>query len=250
MDKKLFCNTVAQYKAKSVSGIDSIEWSGGTHCYLPSLKFYGGCSQYGTPTPDAPINIYSNTGTYVLKSDGRYIYLPDLRGIGEYRDEWNYVTGKGLRYIHKVELDGVSEYGRVNTSYLGAPGVICCAFKREFHVSRNGGGCFMSTHFKGSWNNSAVGCVFTTNMNSKENTYFTLDSDRYPDIASANAWLAEEYANGTPITVYYALAEPIPFEERHEWDVYEPVSNESGNVFWGDGNISSIPIEVTYITHS
>ena len=244
MDKKLFCNTIAHYKAERVSGIDSAEWSGGAHCYLPSLKFYGRCSQSGTPSPDSPVDIYCNNSTYVLTANGKYFYPPDLRGIGEYTDEWDYVTGKGLRYIHKIEIDGVSEYGKVST--YSQNGIRVGIYTPEFPmINTNGAACVLSTHFKSSWN-STHGCIYANSGGIR----LIFDNSLFPSGQSVIDWLLAQKKAGTPVTIYYVMEEPIPFEGRYDWDVYEPIPNESGKVLWGDGNISGVPVEVTYITHS
>ena len=243
MDKKLFCNTVAQYKSKTVVGTDSVEWSGGAHCYLPSLKFYGGCSQSETPTPDSPVDIYCNSSTYISDSNGKYFYPPDLRGIGNYKDEWNYVTSKGLRYIHKVELDGNSEHGVISAVAFNG-NAYYATYKLQHKLIKHGENVIISTHFKPTWSISH-GNIYAPDINRLFLCHKSLST-----IEEWNLWLAEQYSNGTPVTICYVVATPIPFEERHEWDVYEPISNESGNIFWGDGDITGVPVEITYITHS
>ena len=70
----------------------------------------------------------------------------------------------------------------------------------------------------------------------------------FPTISEFNAFLAEQYANGTPVTVYYAMAEPTPFEERVQ--PYKPIPNDGGRISFVDGNVSDVPFEATYITHS
>lgn len=245
MRRQMFNTVVAQYGTKTVASTgDKVEWSGGAHCYLPSVKFYGANAQDGTPTPDNPLPIASLKGFYQTDS-GAIFVIPNLNGFSGYNDEWDYVSGKGLRRIHKVVLDGVSDYGKVVARYVDTPGVAYCAFLRQFKSVKTGGGGFKSTHFKGSWNQHAVGNVWTTTLT---NTYFTVDADKYPTIASVNEWLAEQYANGNPVTIYYAIADPIPFAERP--DPYQPIPNDGGRISFGDGTMSGVPFEVSYITHS
>lgn len=252
MNQQLFITMMAavQNSVKTITSTSGVvEWSGGEHCNLPSLKFYGGCSKSGTPALDMPITIYDHTGIYQVNSEDRYIYLPNLRGINDYKDEWNYMTGKGLRYIHKVELDGVNDYKRAMSYNIATAGVAYCSVLSAHKFAKAGGGGFMSTHFKGSWNTAAVGCVWTFNVT--QNAFaFTVDANKCPDLNSVNAWLAEQYANGTPVAVYYAMAEPIPFEERHKWDVYQPIPNDSGSITQIGGNVVGAPVEVTYFAYS
>ena len=240
MNKKIYRNMIAQYKPKTVTGKDGVEWSGGAHCYLPSLKFYGGCYQSGTPTPDSPMDIYSNTGTYVLEADGRYIYLPDLRGIGDYKDEWDYVSGKGLRYIHKIELDG--ETKKITVANSNGASILL-----EHPVSKGGHNGVISTHFKPQWNTNH-GSIYALNNTTIKLCRELASGNDY--INDWNTWLKAQKDAGTPVTIYYAMAEPIPFRERCEGDVYKPLPNESGHIWWGDGYITGVPVEATYITHS
>ena len=100
---------VAQYKKETLTDKNQvITWSGGAHCSLPSLKFYGMSEQTGTPSPTSPINISSFSGPCMVNNDW-YIHTPTLNGIGEHRDEWDYVTGKGVRRIDTLVLDGISD---------------------------------------------------------------------------------------------------------------------------------------------
>ncbi len=251
MNKHLFHNMVAQYGTKTVTGIDSLEWSDGVKpCYLPSLKFYGGCSQGGTPTPDAPVNIYDHTGVYVLDGRNDYIYLPNLRGVGEYRDEWDYVTGKGIRRIGIKVLDGTEGWAKYHYRSEGY-----YSYRLQVKSFNNTGGEMLCicTHYKpitsygtlyfGRDEGAYVGGVTDTKS-------WLIIGNSFPTVAEFKGFLAEQYANGTPVTVYYVMAEPIPFEERNEWDIYQPIPNDSGRITWGDGNVSGTPIEATYVVSS
>ena len=237
MNKQKFHSMVAQYGTKTVTGMDGVEWSGGAHCHIPSLKFYGRCYLTGTPAPDSPVDIYCNASTYVSTASGKYLYPPDLRGIGEYKDEWDYVSGKGLRYVHKVVLDGT-------TNKVSFANTKTARFMLPTPALKDGHEAIISTHFKSSWNTNH-GSIYILDKN-----IVAMSMNGSLTVDEWNAWLTEQYVSGTPVTIYYVVADPIPFEGRHEWDVYEPISNESGAVLWGDGNISGIPVEVTYITHS
>ena len=246
MNRQLFNAMIAQYGKQTVTAISDAEWSGGAHCYLPSLKFYGKCIQGETPSPDAPEEILESEETYVVEPDGIHIKTPILRGIGDYKDEWDYVTGKGIRRIHKVVFDGVSTYGKVNNRTASTSTVAIFGFSPQYKFSKTGGSIFKSTHFKGSWNPTTVGCMYATNLTG---AFLTLDATKFPTADSANDWLAEQNeVIKKPVTVYYAMAEPIPFEE-HPYP-YEPIANDSGYIWWGDGNTGGEAFELTYITHS
>lgn len=253
MNRQLFNAMVAQYGNKTVtSANDVLEWSGGAHCYLPSLKFHGACRQNGTPTPENPVDIYDHIGVYKANGKDDVIYLPNLRGIGDYKDEWDYVTGKGLRYVDKIVLDGKSARKKAEgVSFLSSKGLYYAMLRVEhksFHARYN---LLMSTHFKGEWT-FLPGTVYMSGSGDYlyrqiliYHTDQTLDT-----VDKWNAWLAEQYANGTPVTIYYALAEPIPFEERPQ--PYTPIPNDNGRIAFIDGPVYDKlpPFELTYITHS
>ena len=244
MNKQLFTSMVAQYteQPKWADG-DTLEWSGGAHCNLPSLVFNGECQQSGTPTPDNPIPIYSFNGLAYVRGRDSYLYTPYLNGIGSYRDEWDYVTGKGLRYIHKVELDGVSEYGKVST-YKQDDDIRVGIYTTEFPIRGDGIKYILSTHFKPLWQ-LVHGCIYASGGSVR----LIFDNNLFPNGQSVNDWLVAQKEAGTPVTVYYAMAEPIPFEERSEYDVYEPIPNDSGYIDTIDNSIHP-PFNITYITHS
>lgn len=242
---------VAQYGTKTTKNFgDSAEWSGGSHCYLPSIKFYGKNEQTGTPTPDKPLTIKELSAFY-LSNSGANIILPNLCGIGEYKDEWDYVTGKGQRYICKVVLDGVTKGLKVlavyfNSTYENYYAVI----RTDYMAFRDAnGGRILSTHFKSEWALSPGNVYVTGTGNHLNRQFYFVHTDQTLDTVDKwNAWLKEQYDAGTPVTFYYALAEPQPFNERP--DAYTPIPNDSGKIWFGDGTIADMPFEVSYITHS
>lgn len=252
MNRQLFNAMVAQYGKQTVTSEDNVlEWNGGEHCYLPSLKFYGACSQYPTPTPDNPVDIYDHIGVYKVNSENDYIGLPNLRGIGDYKDEWDYVTGKGIRRIDTLTLDGVTEGRKIIAVYKNSTsGYYFGLMYTKYKNIKIGADCTMlSTHFKAE-TAIRLGNIYISGSGANEaKMLYMFHTDQTLDTVDKwNAWLAEQYANGTPVTVYYAMAEPIPFEERVQ--PYKPIPNDSGRISFVDGNVSDVPFEATYITHS
>jgi hypothetical protein len=185
---------------------DSLDWSGGAHCYLPSLKFYGGSVQSGTPAPEAPVDMYDHIGVYKVNGLQDYIGLPNLRSVGVkwdslgiVRDEWDYVTGRGIRRIKKIVLDGEinkvtyasSKSGRIEVSEP---------------ILKGGNAAVASTHFVSQWNTNH-GSIYALN-----DTMIYISMSGGLSVNDWNTWLAEQYANGTPVTVVYELAEPIEYD--------------------------------------
>ncbi len=234
-------------KIVTVSGTDYVEWSGGEmHRNLPSVKLYGAIKQIGTPSPDNPATYYVNDGKYEAETKGviQTLDTPELKAVGlsyrDYiRDEFDYITGKGLRRVHKVVLDGESEYGKVQRGG-SENNVYYARYTPQYTQVINGAYYINCTHFNSQWQVSH-GMIYAPNVNT---IYMVHDSLTTGD--EWNAWLKAQYEAGTPVTIYYALAEPIPFEAQGG-----TLSNESGRIQFVSSNITTPPpFEVSYITHS
>lgn len=250
VDLKLKCinhSTLAgDKKINTVNGTSSIEWSGGAHCYLPSVKFYGNTAQDGTPTPDNPLPLKSFSGFYQT-ANSTSIVVPTINGIGEYKDEWDYVTGKGVRRIGERVLKG-TEYW---LKYHWGNGQGYYSYRMQIKSFNISGKKCMCTHYApiSGYSNLYYGRVEGAYAGTTaDNDSWLVIGNSFPTVDEFKAFLAEQYANGTPVTVYYAIAEPIPFEERPT--AYVPIPNDSGKITFGDGTISDVPFEVSYITHS
>lgn len=125
-----------------------------------------------------------------------------LCGIDTYKDVINLATGLITRKINKFILTGnetfFRDYERTDSwrFYSSAPLV---------QAAMNGGVC---SHFE---------YIGTTGVNNSDNIGYSLFSAsqfgvRFPKIiantiSEFKAWLAEQNANGTPVTVWYVLAE-------------------------------------------
>lgn len=164
-----------------------------------SLAPVGSSTQDGTPSPNNPVPIVSTKmGDTVL------------RAIGDAEDEYDPATQTITRRIGVKVLYGTEEWGRSQGIFYLA-GVTPAPTEDSDHTC-------LCTHFIGV--NYADGTpAGRSNKIYVGNPYF---SDRmliYPDILNEaqtavisldewKAWLAEQNTNGTPVTVYYPLAEP------------------------------------------
>jgi hypothetical protein len=252
MNRQLFHNMIAQYGKETVisggSANDIIEWSGGVHCALPSLKFYGLSQQYGTPTPENPLNVYCFTGPFEV-TDVNYTSTPPLHGIGEYKDEWDYVTGKGIRRVASMTLDGVTSGKKV--SYVTQlNGYYYTSILVDYPSLENTVARVFVTHFNGK-RGFALGNAYMANSGDGTNRSLVMvhTDQTLTTVDQWNAWLKAQYDAGTPVTVYYALAEPISFEERPDYQTYIPIPNDSGRANILDGGMNT-PFEVSYVVHS
>ena len=164
-----------------------------------SLAPVGSSTQDGTPSPTNPVPIVSTKmGDTVL------------RAIGDAEDEYDPATQTITRRIGVKVLYGTEEWGRSQGIFYLA-GVTPAPTEDSDHTC-------LCTHFIGV--NYADGTpAAQSDKIYVGNPYF---SDRmlvYPNLLNEagtavisldewKAWLAEQNTNGTPVTVYYPLAEP------------------------------------------
>ena len=244
VNRQLFDAMVTQYKKQTVTGTDSVVWSGGAHCYLPSLKFYGASKLSKTPSPNAPVDIYDHIGIYSVNSESEYIGIPTLRSVGDksssagiIRDEWDYVTGKGIRRIKELVLDGETHKVTSATAKSGR-------IELSEPCLTQGNSGVTSTHFAARWDTNH-GSIYALDSN-----LIIMSMDGSMNVEEWNVWLKEQYDSGTPVKIYYALKEPTEFFEQLQGYYNKPIANDGGRITFVDGNISGVPFEATYITHS
>ncbi|MBP9999342.1 MAG: hypothetical protein KBT14_01445, partial [Proteobacteria bacterium] len=148
-----------------------------------------------------------------------YLNAP-LRKVGDYADVLDYKNGTITRNVGVKVLDGTESWA--DYTYAGAP--------LSFYISINDmietsaattGNNFSTTHFSWAnsvWANSNIGYAVSTlkRMFFRKNTTDTLDIWK--------AYLAQQYANGTPVTIYYPLATPV-VEQIENWSCTPPITD-------------------------
>lgn len=72
MDRTAYNALLAQYRVRELTGDGVVNWDGGVHCVIPEVKLYGKCGQDGTPTPESPVEIKCNNGTFAVR--GRNLF--------------------------------------------------------------------------------------------------------------------------------------------------------------------------------
>ncbi len=164
----------------------------------------GTVSQSGTPTPDNPIEpTFYKQGNMVL------------RKVGDYADSYDASTGKITRRVGVKVLDGTESWVGMsnNRGYFTRGGVI------EANYTNVSGIC---THYKFNvWQDNARSMpvnAFGFNKNASSvltngNITFRPDLAIYDTVEKWQQYLAAQYANGTPVTVWYPLAE----ETTEDW---------------------------------
>lgn len=134
-----------------------------------------------------------------------YIGSEPLHRIGAYADYVDYASGKIVRKIKKLVLTGdelwIETGGYYNTKWITVDNI---ALTDDIGVS------VVSTHYKCTSNipgvNSRNGYVFSAQASGDLRT---INVGTRLTMSSFKQFLADQYAAGTPVTIYYVLAEPI-----------------------------------------
>ena len=123
-----------------------------------------------------------------------------LRAVGDYKDTFDATTGKITRRVGVKVLDGTGDgWNKTNNSFTNNTLFSDRLVKKDL---------FICSHFQyndgntSNIPNACLGCA-----NTSITVYF-----RYDNLSTVEDWkqyLADQYANGTPVTVYYPLATPV-----------------------------------------
>ena len=146
--------------------------------------------QDGTPTPTNPIDpVFYQQGNMIL------------RRVGNYADSYDATTHKITRRVGVKVLDGTEDFS-TSTAY----GKACLIISATSAWGANKGITPICTHFLGEPMADTYKPDYTCFFNASGHFYFRLEDNT---VATFKAWLAEQYANGTPVTVYYTLTTPV-----------------------------------------
>ena len=150
-------------------------------------EIVGTVTQTGTPTPENPIEpvFYENNGLI-------------LRAIGNVADSYSTSTGKITRRIGVKIFDGTE-------NWLYTQGVVASRISIRIPDSQNQWGRALSSHFVSV---DTHGSTITNGRMSFDGSVYLCNTD-CANLTEYKTFLAEQYANGTPVTVYYPLATPV-----------------------------------------
>ena len=128
--------------------------------------------------------------------------LPTLRKIGTVADTYNPETGVLVQRIGKKVFDGTEAWG----SYIGgdAKNFVYNLSIGDAKVENQTSQCSHFKNVNSAW--STIGLGTYCDHPSVTQRYFQTN---IPTVAQFKAYLAQQYANGTPVTVYYQLATPV-----------------------------------------
>lgn len=189
-----------------IGSSEAIEFTGAYNS-VSALQISGNTVQNGIPTPDSPIPILSAGNGNLLVNEDQLLSLPPLRKVGDVADTYNPITGEYVQRIGVKVFDGTEAFTWSNSRIQyskGLPG-----FNNRIKA--------ISSHFRGStYNDTNNGSDrnYTVSLHNSGMIQLwysgdTLNTGLAESEASARAYLAAQYAAGTPVTVYYQLAEPV-----------------------------------------
>ena len=188
--------------------VSGLCWLYTIHNNTEYVSATGTVTQDGTPTPENSIYpVFYHQGNMIL------------RRVGDYADSYDATTHKITRRVGVKVLDGTEQWERVNDNYSGISAFV-------FYINTTGNGientislCTIATGAVNNWSASQNKIVIRSNrnigfLNPSNMTYSSTVEDW-------GAYVADQYAAGTPVTVYYQLATPV----EEDWDaetVYIP----------------------------
>ena len=164
-------------------------------------EFFGSWSQSGTPTPQNPIEpVFKPFLNTVLRAVGS--------GDNFVADSYNPETRTITRRIGVKVLDGTENWVGANALYLVA--IPKNGFSSDIDTSATYNS-FLCSQLKVG-NNDAENTLSITNaaygVRLGLNTGITGTNYEYK-VANAKQYLADQYANGAPVIIYYPLATPV-----------------------------------------
>lgn len=179
-----------------------------TNKEISFIYIYQSSKVFNNFTFRVSIQDINDNGIYV-PHQSKTIILPiqkEFVKIGEHEDTFIKQNGKWYEahYSPKVIFDGTETGWVQNYTGNGNPQYYIKLSDIPSAVS-NG----ISSHFK-HYVNSVKGYTFYINVSAKLAVFPnpTLNGTSISTLEEWKAWLAEQYANGTPVIIYYVLSEP------------------------------------------
>lgn len=178
--------------------------------------------------------------------DGGSATAPELLAIPgtDIRDEWNPQTGKGVRRVGVQTFDGTEKwYGYWATSvalenWCGRKEIL------HYHNKRPNFLCNVATESTGD-GSDRNDLTFVTHWELPNSNWIAFHCNM--TLTQWKAYLAAQYAAATPVTVWYALKEPIEFQADPA-PLMAPKG--AGHIMQVGGTLDAVPITAKYVTHS
>ena len=166
------------------------------HDWLPNLRIYQGSYTADTVPPYEPYK-------------GQTVTIPverPIMRIGSAADTINPLTGDGLQMCDKIEFDGTEKWVSPPGSYANYTYCVMISEKAP------GNQTSVCSHYRN------VDQAYSANIGEpgmycdhKTNLYIYFVSEK-STLGEFTAWLAEQKAAGTPVTLWYQLAQPNTYQ--------------------------------------
>ena len=178
--------------------------------------------QGSTATPYKPYGQIYTDGTVETIGDSanHTATVATLLGIGDYRDTQNINTGAITRNVGVKVLNGTENwtYNAEQSRFITNVSNLVVATARTLP--------FVCTHYQVTYRSTtAPGYIY--NSSNKQQIMIT---DAHTSVEDWTQWLADQYANGTPVIIVYPLATPTTESVAGQTMTTAPVNNRTGGV--------------------
>lgn len=216
--------------------------------HLLDYRIYGNTVQDGTPTPENPVEVqgcgeyYAELNGYKIPVTGSSITTPVYLGsepLHKIRDYADYKRGVVVRKIKKWVLT-VKELYKRDESYQRFIMIISGAKIEGLRLTR-----VYCTHFLSVYDGRPISEVPNNSIYSSDvaTGKFFIKSTDYTTEADFKSYLAAQYAAGTPVTVWYVLAEP----EEEPLENLLPIQTIKGtNILTADTTVQPSEMYIKY----
>lgn len=183
-----------------------------------NMLVHGNSIQDGEPSPENPVPVLSAGECNLLISDRtgvrQSIALPPIRKIGDVADSYNPKTGEHVQRIGVKVFDGTenwiifesAENGKLNFRIEIIPNRLSPSELTTILCTH-----WMAKLYSLAYNTPTGGVCWVSDTN--KNLMIVVGSNLVNagvvDVVTFKAYLAAQHAAGTPVTVYYQLAEPV-----------------------------------------
>lgn len=166
----------------------------------------------GTPSPEniRPIKGRDSV-TITQQEDNQVITLTLPETV--YGGEVDAVTGEGINEWKSITLDGTGTWSFESTNISGKNGFVLRTKDIQTPTTPSLKGQIVCNKYATLSANDTYTAHTGISVEAENNRYFRIYDEAYAD-KSVDAWkayLAAQYAAGTPVQVCYKLAEPVPF---------------------------------------
>ena len=166
----------------------------------------------GTPSPEniRPIKGRDSV-TITRQEDNQVITLTLPETV--YGGEVDAVTGEGINEWKSITLDGTETWSYELTNISGKVGFLLRAKDIQTPTTPDQKGQIVCNKYVTRSANDTYTTKTGISIEAGNNKYFRIYDEVHADkdVASCKAYLAAQYAAGTPVQIAYKLKEPVPF---------------------------------------